>query len=155
MLTNIIVLTILCFAAYVVKKKKEDILRWLNQECTEKKSNIEEVVWFWKQICTNPIRAVCLVVIFVCHNSVWTMLLTIVILAGISYFLAKMDILQKIDWNDAEVQKTANTVSIVLGIWWGIDSVGLLKVISSAFMTFCMIIGLMIIAVLFHNHRRK
>jgi len=146
MLTNIIVLTILCFVAYVAKKKKEDILRWLNQENTEQKSNIKEVVQFWKQMCAKPIRAVCLAVILIYQNSVWTMLLTIVILGGISYFLVKMDTLQKIDWNDKEVHKTANAIAIISGIVCVIDSVGFFKVFISLTMTFCMIIGVMILA---------
>ncbi|MBR1540307.1 MAG: hypothetical protein IJ629_03955 [Clostridia bacterium] len=144
MLTNVLVLGILCVAVFfIAREEKTNLHNWLYKDRTPLKRNLMTVYDFWRKVCKKPIRIAALVVIFICQKSAWGMLFSIVVLLGITYYLAaKFEVLQKINWEVEETQKVATLAAVALALCWLIDKLSLLKVLYNI-----VVIGALVIAI--------
>lgn len=141
MLTNLLVLAILCVAVYLIAKEEiTSFKNWLRKDRTALKENIKCSYEFWRAILKSKIRIVALVVILICQKTVVGMVVSIVILLGISFFLAKQQILGKIDWAQKSHQKIATIVTVSLAIVWITERLGVFSFIS----TIVIILGIVI-----------
>ena len=130
MLINILVLGILCVAVFIiVKAEKENLRSWLSYGGqTDLKHEIKLMYLFWREVVRNPIRAVALAVMLVCQRNVCGMLITILIMLGISYYLARTGLLLRVNWKNEENSRMLTYGFVVLGVFWLIDSLSLYNI---------------------------
>lgn len=132
MLTNLLVLAILVIAVYFIAK--EEIIsfkNWLRKDRTALKENIKCSYEFWRAILKSKIRIVALVVILICQKGVVGMIVSIIILIGISFFLAKRQLLGEINWAEKTHQRVATIVTVALAIVWIVERLGIFASIAT------------------------
>ena len=124
MISNLLVLIILGGALYLVcKEEKANIEKIIaTRTSLEVRRNLDIAYDFWKQMVNNPVRIVCLALILVCQNGIVGMLFTLTIFLGVSYYLAKQNVLGNILWEEERTQKIATGITALLAISWLINS---------------------------------
>jgi len=129
MLINILVLLILCAVVFFIAKfEKENIREWLLSGQTELKHEVKVMYLFWREVVKNPIRIVALIAILVCQRNVYGMLFTILIMMGISYYLARSGLLLHINWKNDENSRMLTYGFAILGVFWLVDSLSLYSI---------------------------
>ena len=126
MLTNIIVLALITVAVFIIAKtEKKNLKRWVLTGRTQLKHDLKVMWLFWMEVGKNPIRIAALLAILICQRNVYGMIFMIVILLGTSYYLAKSNVLLKINWKSKEVDRILTYGMLVLAVYWIVDSFSL------------------------------
>ena len=158
MLTNAIVLTVLCVVVCIIaKEESRNIRNWISKDRTEAKYYLEQVVLFWKEIGKNWIRDVALIAILVVHRDIWGMIISLALLIGMSYKkVKKFDIFNRIQWEAEETQQIATASFIALALFMLLDRVSLLNIIYNIIVVSVLVVaGLVFFWWIFNRKKDK
>lgn len=80
------------------------------------KPNWREVFFFWKEVLSNPGRALAMAVIIATESGILEMIISIIILIGASYGVNHFFQLSQINWEEVKVQKIASAIAVAIAI---------------------------------------
>ena len=144
MFVNATVLMVLsAVVCAIVKEEHQHIRDWFSKDRTELKCNLEQMLLFWKEVCKNWIRNVALIATLILHQNVWGMIISMILLIGLSYFaVKKFDIANRIRWEEEKTQKVATICATALALCMLFNRVSLLSVIYHIVTVGAVVIGI-------------
>jgi len=126
-ISNLVFVAFLVAAVFLVreyaKRNTSGFNNWFRTLNAPVRRTIIKVYNFWANILANVIRAIALIIIFLCQDGPVGIFITLFILIAIPYILFQDERVQ-IDWKNERTQLLATMMSELLAMFWLIERWG-------------------------------
>lgn len=155
MFVNFVALSVIVIVAKAITSaESESIKEWFSERSPEKE-NILAMIFFWKKILGCLFWKVCLAVILICQGSILRMIIAMAVLIGLSYWLAKNDYVQSINWDSSSSSSLISGILATSATMWFINSVDLAHFLNIILEIIVILLGISVISKLFGTEEKN